>query len=518
MVKRVYIGDSAGILYCFDENLNLQWQVDIPPLPASGEINVPAVVSTLDNNLYISSVDDLAGAIRKINRTNGAIMWEYSLTDEVRYTNTVVDASENVYAIDYSDVFTSLDSTGALRWAVSATMESTPAISTDGTKIYANVGGWAVGNLCCLNAATGITLWTYDNGGAGLGLTNQSPALSPDDSVVYIVAVLPGPPGPPWITGWLHAVDALTGAGLWVAPVALDTSCTISAPSVDSNGNIYVTTHGTTLYKISPAGISLWSVAVGPANGEFPACIDETNGKLYCCGSGGNLKCYDLDGNLLWTSSEASNGYGGGALSTDGSALYVAHGSILKMLSTADGSLLASYPLDFYTEAAPSFDEIPELLSVIPWTKYQGNRLSLGRISTGISPTGNTATVFGYVLDPITGLGGGGSGEPISGAMITIGDQPTATTPGNGFYTITFPSTFAFNVPSTPLTVYAPNMVGIIDVLEVPANTSSEVDFYMQPTSVAHGSGSGGGGRVRRSGGTFRNPLNMHRGLKMKIK
>lgn len=132
---------------------------------------------------------------------------------------------------------------------------------------------------------------------------------------------------------------------------------------------------------------------------------------------------------------------------------------------------------------------------------------------TTFTPSGNFATVFGFVLNPIAGIGTG-SGEPVSGATIIIGAHPPAVSDAVGFYTTTFTSGYLFNNPNTPLVVSAPGMIEIDSVLEVPVNTSSEVDFYMTPSSLFY---YGGGGRVRKTGGTFRNPLNMKKGLKLKI-
>jgi len=139
-------------------------------------------------------------------------------------------------------------------------------------------------------------------------------------------------------------------------------------------------------------------------------------------------------------------------------------------------------------------------------------------LSYGSSQTieGNFAVVFGYCLDPVDGLGADGSGIPISGATITIGGQAPVTTDAAGYYSAFCSSDF--NNPTTPFIVWAPHMSTIEDAMEIPVNTSNEVIIFMTPTWGARGAGSGGGARTRRSGGTFRNPLNMLRGLKMKIK
>jgi hypothetical protein len=231
------------------------------------------------------------------------------------------------------------------------------------------------------------------------------------------------------------------------------------------------------------------------------------NGIANACGGSGG---FGMTSDIM--SGTQTYGGGGGGHSTAGGGAGGAGGGGHGGVSS---TLYADTRPTFYGGGAGGggYPDTPSNLTSVGASGYQGIVL----ISYGSTEiiSWNFAVVYGYVLDPVTGLGANGSGVPISGATVFIGGQVPDVTDGAGFYSVFMSGEFGSPIP---IVIRAPSMVGIEDSIEVPANTSTEIIVFMSPTFGARGTGTGGGSRTRRTGGTFRNPLNLLKGLKMKIK
>ncbi len=127
------------------------------------------------------------------------------------------------------------------------------------------------------------------------------------------------------------------------------------------------------------------------------------------------------------------------------------------------------------------------------------------------------ANQYGYVLNPYAGRGDNGSGNPVSGAIVTIGTATACTTSANGYYNINFSRyTFGFDNVSTPVTVTAPNVKSYATNTEILVDTSTQVDYYLYPVSGYGGGQVVGGGRLMATS-RKKHSNDMYTGLKMKM-
>jgi len=127
------------------------------------------------------------------------------------------------------------------------------------------------------------------------------------------------------------------------------------------------------------------------------------------------------------------------------------------------------------------------------------------------------ANQYGYVLNPYAGRGSNGSGEPISGATVTIGTAPVATTSANGFYNIQFSKdSFGFGNVSTPVIVTGPGVGSYNGVTTVTYDTSNQVDYYLLTVSGYGGSMCVASGRLMATA-RKKHSNDMPKGMKLKM-
>ena len=492
--------------------------LDVNPSPITPALSESEISAVNDGNIVgaISTNGVSAGLAIKVRKSDGGVSWTWNTSDSSDLYGFSTDAAGDFYLTMFDwdtplnpEYIVSLDSAGALRWTVplsgayaffSGQVPYTPPLDAC---TYVNAGGSAY----AISKYDGSILWgpvdlTY-YGTPGVSLIPISPTPSADGRTIYFMeynfAETP-------FSSVLTALDACTGYFVWQTELTDDEFYPF-APVLDTAGNIYVgagrSPPGTvTLSCIEPVGGTVtWTLDLTPTGvGKIQYLATYGTDTIYVFTNKYivKVKNFGVLGGVVWTTPK-DFGWGFGnrytsVVSLDGTGIYVINKTAPKSVdavSAADGSVAWSIAYD------------PQSIALI----------GQGGLPPGV--VGNFAVVYGYCLDPVTGLGGGGSGEPISGAVVTIGGQVPAVANAAGFYSVYCSSDF--NTPGTPITAWAPHMITIESALEVPVNTSTEVIFFMSP-SFSAGSGSGGGSRVRRSGGTFRNPLNMLKGMKLKIK
>jgi len=218
-------------------------QSDVEPADASG---ATVYVGADDNKLYALDAD------------TGSKEWEFSASDLIRSSPTVIDGTVfvasfdgNLYAVDAE--------TGNQEWVYStgSTVFSSPTIVGGTVYVGANDG-----NLYAVDAATGTEQWTFTEPSAGVA---SSPAVA--DGTVYVGSQ----------DGTLYAVDAATGSQAW--EFATEGPIT-SSPTV-SSGTVYVGSHDSVLYAVDAAtGAQEWTFTA-PSDRIYISSPTVTGGTVY---------------------------------------------------------------------------------------------------------------------------------------------------------------------------------------------------------------------------------------------
>jgi serine/threonine-protein kinase len=116
---------------------------------------------------------------------------------------------------------------GAKMWeAMIEGINSSPAISQDGTMVYIGFLNRNSGGVYALVAKTGKKVWTFTTGDAVF----SSPAISPDGKTVYIGSDDKN----------VYARNAATGEKVWT--FTTDPKATVRSSAIDRNGVIYIGT------------------------------------------------------------------------------------------------------------------------------------------------------------------------------------------------------------------------------------------------------------------------------------
>ncbi len=148
--------------------------------------------------------------------------------------------------------------------------------------------------LRALDLDTRTVLWSYDLGVAGTPIGYGAPAVVDQNTVfsghtsgiVYVGGK----------DGFLHAVDALTGALVWKVDVGADISKT--SPVIGDDGTIYVveyvSLYGSNLAAVTHLGGLRWKHGIGAGMGTSSPAYDAADGEVYV--GGDKLYCFDATG------------------------------------------------------------------------------------------------------------------------------------------------------------------------------------------------------------------------------
>ncbi len=254
----------------------------------------------------------------------GTTLWEDSASstfqDALMEGPPTVGPDGTVYVEDDRSVVYALNpENGEVYWSVAGSQggfgdAGTPAVSPDGTTVYATSAG---GDLYALSAGPsgGQLEWTDQIEGPQDGYLN-TPAVGPDGTIYVATAAVNGnPPGeidavdPDGTLKWAYASDgsfgttpAVTAAGQVVAGndlgtvVALQQSdgtmawsysagFELGSPASDADGDIYIQS-SQQVVALSPEGSLLWAAKDSTRWGGDPALDD--SGTLYVTGNDAN--------------------------------------------------------------------------------------------------------------------------------------------------------------------------------------------------------------------------------------
>lgn len=344
--------------------------------------------------------------------------------------------------------------------AVSAALRASPAVGADGTL-------YQVDDLGRLNAVAsdGSVRWTS---AAVLGTFNvstgaffdlgSSPAIGPGGSIyvgsesggIYRFtpadgsnsqvfgsgtyqggSVVIGPDGSLYagsLDGTIYAVRADgTQRYATVAPCTPPYSPVVqSTPALDKNGVLYIgygCTGGTNLQggvvALSPTGTQLWKYTYsnpqqpGVTSGQIavPVLLAPDEGTVYAVdfSQAGVYAINARDGTQRWATSLGGTLQGGGALSPDGSLLYLAVGDGTSFVGglyafrTADGSIATSQAEGHAGYASPAVDGAGQVIAAYGDGHVVGYSPGLGSVLFDRVAAGEGQAIFG---GPVISTGG----------------------------------------------------------------------------------------------------------------
>lgn len=250
----VYVGTGGreiGYVYALDAATGVQkWTYGnshgfpSPPAVANGIVYI--------GNNPQGGPDD---ALYAINATTGSLDWACcGMGQPVYSAPTVVNSVVYFIDVDLGLVYALDAATGSTKW----TYETTDAIGSQSSPAVIN-GVVYVGsndqNLYALNATTGDKIWSYTTGGQ----IASSPAVA--NGIVYVGS------------DNVYALDATTGALLWLAPIESG-----SSPAI-ANGVVYIGSYDGSVYALNAStGDKLWSYTT---RGQVQSSPAVANGVVY---------------------------------------------------------------------------------------------------------------------------------------------------------------------------------------------------------------------------------------------
>jgi outer membrane protein assembly factor BamB len=184
----VFIGSSSGYIYSYYGSSGvLAWSIDVGyPVTKISEVYGGYIYAITD---YLN-----VGRIHKINSSNGAIEWVYTVVDVNQYqpyqtitTIPVVDVDNNVYFGSSNGYLYSLSTNGAFIWKYHDNIYypvSGGICVTDSKIVYVQDDASFV-KVVCLNSVDGTFIWRYSISN-GNHMEYGTPDLSDDNSLVYI--------------------------------------------------------------------------------------------------------------------------------------------------------------------------------------------------------------------------------------------------------------------------------------------------------------------------------------------
>lgn len=201
-------------------------------------------------------------------KTNGRVVSSPTLSLDGK-TLYVGSDDDSLYALDTA--------TGKQIWShdLAGAVRASPLLSADGSTLFVpNING----SIYALKASDGSTVWGPYNLGSSIP---GSFALSPDGSTLYVAVY----------NGFLYAIPA-TGAqaGKTVSTVFYLDGNAVSTPSLDGNGNIYISTQKGSVESFSPGSATprwIYSIAnhtpadSTPALGDGLVVFGDSDGNLY---------------------------------------------------------------------------------------------------------------------------------------------------------------------------------------------------------------------------------------------
>lgn len=342
----------------------------------------PCLSSTL---LYVGSDD---ASFYALNPTTGSPVWVANTTRRIRSTPALLPGAGTVVVCGEDGIVHAFDAaSGAPRWnfATALAIHASPVIASDGSLYIGGQDG------IVHRVLNGVAVWSA----ARVNTDVFSPALSPDESVLYVsfdISVLAayntssgavlwkvGRPGgfqsPPTVGFGLvfasardvmYALNASTGAAVW----SFNTDMWIRDLALGPDGTLYVSSRDGYIYALRwDTGAQKWKVFVPNKDLPCPLALG-SDGTLYVgtgvgvtaiatTPTGGGGKGSSGAGTILWT-------YRGERVTSSmvsGGILYVTvdNGDVLALVDASSPSPTPSFTpsLTGTPSATPSFSPTP---------------------------------------------------------------------------------------------------------------------------------------------------------------
>lgn len=248
--------------------------------------------------------------------------WQF-MTDDAITCGPSVAADGTIYVGSEDGNFYALNPDGSTKWtyATGAYFDtSTSSVATDGT-VY-------VGTYSTIYALTanGTTKWTYS---LPTSVTTSSPvalaSVSATDDTLYIKAS----------DGLLYCISTATGALQWTFSVP---GTSYAAPTVASDGTVYLGSDNSILYAINSNGTLKWSFTADAS--IYNAAAIDASGNLYFGTLGGTIYSLNSKGSKLWSYSAQNSISSSPALGTNNCVYFASYDHTLYSLNTNSGNLV----------------------------------------------------------------------------------------------------------------------------------------------------------------------------------
>ncbi len=283
-----------------------------------------SVATDASNNVYTANWDsNLGGDITLTKRdASGNILWEvpYNNTDYTRSeaaTWVETDGAGNILVsgtirsgysnpVNAASLLMKYSPSGALLWRV-VYESSFDGSSTTKCLVDANNNIYVLGLGTGPNGqvtkvkkfnSSGVSVWNYFDTGGGAPITFK---FTPDNNIVLVKR---------FITGSINAYSKISLNGNLIWNTAGIGSLSIGDAAGDGLGNTYIingANPGSTIQKLSPAGVVVWSKS-NSINGNKVEVGTDNNpviGGYPASGYGVVVLKYDNNGNLLWQNLDA---------------------------------------------------------------------------------------------------------------------------------------------------------------------------------------------------------------------
>jgi outer membrane protein assembly factor BamB len=284
-----------------------KWQYSISPSSSSS----PAIAP--DGTVYVGGNDGQFHA----TGPDGAPKWTYAVSSNFIWGSPAIADDGTVYIghVDYSTgELLALNPDGSLKWSYPARgVRSSPAIAPDGI-IYV---GASNARLYAINP-DGSLKWEYE---PGFKESYSSPAIGADGTI-YVAGAKDGN---------IHAVNP-DGTTKWTYPIGGDT---VSSPTTDDSGTIYIGGADNNLYALNPDGTLKWFYNVGDVHNMRQSTAIGPDGSVYIISYAGYLYALTPAGDLKWT-------YASGAGETKTTPTVDANGTIY--FAASNGQVYAINP------------------------------------------------------------------------------------------------------------------------------------------------------------------------------
>ena len=262
----VFTGTQKGVLYAFNRNGKLLWQVNLGRKIESS----PAFDG---NDLYIVSHDEKLYAI---DIRNGNIKWQKPLYGALLFGASPVIVNDTIFLVTaYGRVY-SFNKKGKELWNrdLDAGVYSSPYVH--GKKLYT---GTDDRSLYCLDLDKGETLWKFDTDSR---IVTSAPVV--ENNTVYVGAY----------SGTFYAVDAAEGKQKW----AFKAGTSVMSTPVIYRGKVFMTSVEGILFALDETSGELkWKYATGNAISHSPAVA---NNLVYLAAGNRVYAVNAASGSLHW--------------------------------------------------------------------------------------------------------------------------------------------------------------------------------------------------------------------------